>query len=111
MKATDANQQIAMTALEEIKCHLERRKEEIYSEIKSYPPPIPACDAQFNYLLELRNAVADELSQVSSLLDDNAASDPIHKVESFLAGSMLLHKQTKMAFQERLHFEDDRVTR
>ena len=111
MKTTDAKQQIALNALEEIKCHLERRKEEIYSEIKSYPSPIPACDAQFNYLLELRNAVADELSQVRSLLNGgNEASDPIHKVVSFISGSTLLHRRTKMAFQERLHSEDDKVT-
>ena len=112
MKATDVKQQLALTALEEIKCHLERRKEEIYSEIKSYPPPIPACDAQFNYLLELRNAVADELSQVNSLLNHaNGESDPIHTVESFIFGSTLLHKRAKIAFQERLHSEDDMVTR
>lgn len=110
MQAADVTQNRAQSVLEEIKLHLERRKEEIYNEIKSYPPPIPACDAQFNYLLELRNVATQELSQVNTLLHEPSADlDPLHSVESFLHSSVLLTKRVKLAIQKSLG--NDWVTR
>ena len=32
-----------------IRDYLENERHRIYEEIKNYPTPIPACDAQFNY--------------------------------------------------------------
>lgn len=49
---------------------LEKRRAEIGEEISSYPPPIPACDAQFNYLLEARRGIARELTQLKELAAD-----------------------------------------
>ena len=37
-----------------IRAHLENEKTKIYEEIRNYPRPVPACDQQFNYLLEER---------------------------------------------------------
>lgn len=34
---------------------------EVDEEIRSYPAPIPACDSQFNHLLELRRLLPQEL--------------------------------------------------
>ncbi len=39
---------------EEERKRLVAEKARIAEEIRSYPAPIPACDAQFNYLLERR---------------------------------------------------------
>lgn len=50
----------------EVEAALQRAKERIKREIHAYPPPIPACDAQFNYLLEQRNTAAAELGAVRS---------------------------------------------
>ena len=44
--------------------HLERCKARIVEQINSYPPPIPACDAQFNTLLEQRGDIAAELTRL-----------------------------------------------
>lgn len=103
MQTADITRNTAQSALEEIKLHLEHRKEEIYNEIKSYPPPIPACDAQFNYLLELRDVAAQELSQVNALLHESGTDlDPRQTIESFIHSSLLLSKRVKLGIQESL---------
>jgi hypothetical protein len=51
----------------ELEDHLEDARKSILAEIRSYPPPIAACDQQFNYLLEQRERVAGELSRLSSM--------------------------------------------
>jgi len=50
------------------KNQLEKVKIRVNKEIGNYPPPIPACDAQFNYLLEERSKISKALKQVDSLL-------------------------------------------
>ena len=61
----------------EIKTSLEGKKNLINDEIRNYPPPIPACDAQFNYLLEERARLTAELNRlqefVSQVADDDNA--------------------------------------
>ncbi len=67
---TDVNQPLAArpnlpsaaqpTTWQQIQQQLQRQQAAIIAEIRSYPPPIPACDAQFNYLLEQRTAVRQE---------------------------------------------------
>ena len=51
-----------------LKSQLEKLKTRINKEIGNYPPPIPACDAQFNYLLEERSKISKALKQVDTLL-------------------------------------------
>ena len=50
-----------------IKSHFEDERRRIASEMSEYPTPIPACDAQFNYLLEQRDRISQELRAVSEL--------------------------------------------
>lgn len=45
----------------EIRTYLEQKKKQIMDEIIHYPPPIPACDVQFNYLLAERSQVEQAL--------------------------------------------------
>lgn len=51
----------------QIREHLEREKRRINEEINNYPPPIPACDAQYNYLLEERGQIFQEISRLEAL--------------------------------------------
>jgi hypothetical protein len=51
-----------------IQKHLEHERRRIAAEITAYPSPIPACDAQFNFLLEQRDQITDELRQVRAAL-------------------------------------------
>lgn len=46
---------------------LAQRRDEIIAEICAYPPPIPACDAHFNWLLEMRSAVFAEMRELFAL--------------------------------------------
>ncbi len=43
---------------------LKRERDRIHEEIRSYPPPIPACDEHFSHLLGERARVARELARV-----------------------------------------------
>jgi len=51
----------------EIQLHLEAHKRRIATEIRQYPMPIPGCDAQYNFLLEERASVNQELKQLETL--------------------------------------------
>ena len=53
---------------------LESLQRTVASQIESYPQPIPACDEQFNYLLELRRLVPAELARFDGAAGDGAAS-------------------------------------
>jgi hypothetical protein len=55
------------TVWQTVKEHLEKKKSQIAEEILYYPPPIPACDAQFNFLLAERARVAQALVQLEGL--------------------------------------------
>jgi hypothetical protein len=55
------------TVWQTVKEHLEKKKSQIAEEILFYPPPIPACDAQFNFLLAERARVAQALVQLEGL--------------------------------------------
>ena len=50
-----------VVAESEIRNQLEQQRVRIQEEIANYPPPITACDAQFNHLLEQRSRIAREL--------------------------------------------------
>lgn len=52
---------------------LERLQREVAEEIHGYPAPIPACDAQFNHLLELRRLVPQELARLERARSDRRA--------------------------------------
>jgi hypothetical protein len=55
---------------EQTRERLEAMRLRLQRAITSYPTPIPACDADFNHLLEQRALVCDELSR---LREDAAA--------------------------------------
>ena len=46
---------------------LKARQRALREQINAYPPPIPACDAQFNHLLDQRRALAEELRDLDAL--------------------------------------------
>ncbi len=47
--------------------HLSGKKQRILEEIRAYPPPIPACDLQFNGLLEQRDAISRKLERLGEI--------------------------------------------
>jgi hypothetical protein len=61
---------------------LEALSAAVAEEIRGYPPPIPACDAQFNRLLELRQVLPQELARL-----DLAAHDGSITIADFMRAS------------------------
>jgi len=46
---------------------LEKRRTQVFEQIMNYPSPVPACDEQFNNLLEIRARVSSELTQLTEI--------------------------------------------
>ncbi|MFN8491476.1 MAG: hypothetical protein U0350_28015 [Caldilineaceae bacterium] len=68
----------AEVAWQRIKQHLEAEKQRIFQEIRQYPPPIPACDVQFNGLLAERAAILQELGKVEAILKQHLTGQDTH---------------------------------
>lgn len=76
---------------QQIQRRLRERQAAIITEIRSYPPPIPACDAQFNYLLEQRTAIRQELRRAELLAQENhSQTDPGQTLADFVEASSFL---------------------
>jgi hypothetical protein len=59
-------QQIAIL-WEQIAAHLEAQRLKTIRAIQNYPPPITACDQQFDYLLAERDQISAELRRAGEL--------------------------------------------
>jgi hypothetical protein len=71
-----------------IRQSLADEKQRIVQEIRHYPPPIPACDVQFNSLLEERAIILQELAQVDGILKQRlAVEDHIRLLDEFMRSS------------------------
>lgn len=69
--ALDADLRARIAAL--VQADLEARRIAISRELATIPPPVPACDVDFNRLLEDRGRVADDLQQLHRLLRSGAS--------------------------------------
>ena len=74
-----------------LKRHLEARRRPIQDEIRRYPPPIPACDAHFNHLLEQRSLLSRELVRLEAACRDG---DPETAVAAFVRSSPCVDDST-----------------
>ena len=59
----------------ELKDHLERARRSVLEEIRNYPPPIAACDQQFNHLLEQRERISAELGRLAAAREASAGQE------------------------------------
>lgn len=87
--------------------YLDEERRRIQDEIRNYPAPIPACDAQFNYLLEAREALSSELARVrEQMKEDMDSEDARRSIDAFLSHSTCLGSSEKKdirAFIENEH--------
>jgi chorismate mutase len=82
---------------------LEAEKERIVQEISQYPPPIPACDAQFNGLLEERATILQELGQVNQILKQHlTAREQIELLDEFMRSSHHLDGELAESIRQSL---------
>ena len=66
----------------------------VQEQIRRYPTPIPACDADFNAFLQERERLSDELGRLDRAMK-RAAPDDAASVEVFLRTSRHLSEAEK----------------
>ena len=74
----------------EIRDGLLKRKSRIFAEIRDYPVPITACDAQFNHLIEQRDAIRAELRSLEGLIAEGTGGE--QALVDFVRSSVFLGK-------------------
>lgn len=65
-----------------VRTELQRQHDLVINEIREYPFPIPACDAQYNYLLEQRAELFRAIKAI-----DRIAHDDIPGIKTFVKAS------------------------
>ncbi len=69
-----------------LRARLAHMQEAVAVEINAYPPPIPACDAQYNHLLERREALSEALAYFDAARKDGSSpAQSLHAKLSALA--------------------------
>jgi hypothetical protein len=77
-----------------VRQHLETERRRIYDEIRNYPPPIPACDAQFNHLLDERRRISQELAELERLSSqDLTPEQQMKSIGSFISSSSCINDE------------------
>ena len=61
------------TAWQTIRAQFETQRRALYDEIRNYPTPIAACDQQFNFLLEERGRIIQELRRLDETITASQA--------------------------------------
>jgi hypothetical protein len=75
----------AQSGWQKVRELLEKQRQQIHEEIKNYPKPIPACDLQFNYLLEQRTGISDELNRLDEASRTSLdCADPAGMLNDFI---------------------------
>lgn len=64
----------------ELREFLVRARTSIDEEIRTYPTPIPRCDAQFNFVYEQRAQLSRWLSELDAALEREDAAIPLASV-------------------------------
>src|SRR6266540_3699562 len=96
-RAIDREEDLALlkSLWREIKDDLRRSKRVIGEEIRSYPTPIPRCDAQFNHLYE----------QQARLTRDLERGDYVELIERFVASAPYADDAAEQKLRSRLESE------
>lgn len=76
--------------------YLEDARRRVHDEISRYPMPIPACDAHFNHLLEVRARICDEIDRLQTAVKESVGrGHPIELIEEFIRSSGCLDNKAK----------------
>ena len=76
----------------QLRARLTQERERVLAELRAYPPAVPACDAQFNHLLEQRDGLGRELGRLDAILvADVDARLKAQRLTDFLRTSTFLN--------------------
>jgi hypothetical protein len=90
------------TTWDVIKACLESERERVHAEIRTYPTPIPRCDAQFNHLIETRERLFHELARLDAARSSAVGDDGAARVEAFIESSGCLDVEAKQRLKSAL---------
>jgi hypothetical protein len=76
--------------------HLREIRKRLAEEIRTYPTPIPRCDAQFNHLYEQLGRLSRDLDAIESERSERAAA------EAFLASKPYTDDASERDFRARV---------
>lgn len=86
-----------------IRRHLVQRKDQVYEEITNYPVPIPACDQQYNHLLEQRTRIDRALTELDQAIHDSlTAKDPAAQIARYIESSRCIEADIAQRIRELL---------
>ena len=85
-----------------IRLHLENERARVNGEIRKYPTPITACDAQFNYLLEERVRIAEELDRLKVARQSSNREAYLESIEKFIASSNYIRGEAEQRIRSSL---------
>jgi len=92
----------------ELRDFLLQAKRSLDEELRTYPTPIPRCDAQFNHAYEQRSRLAELLNRLDAALDrDDGANDLLGAVNAF--GSLPSAGDTLEERRLRARIAEERV--
>ncbi|HRV92996.1 MAG TPA: hypothetical protein P5526_12610 [Anaerolineae bacterium] len=93
--AMSRQSEVVQSAWNKLKTELEQEKVRIYAQIGHYPPPIAACDQQFNYLLDKQTKILQALARLREAENGSlTAADPLKAVDEFMGSSAYLEAMT-----------------
>ena len=74
--------------------HLEAVRKPLQAEIAAYPMPIAGCDAQYNYLLERRDAILREIGRFEAAVKSSPQA-----AAAFIESSEFIDAEAAARFQ------------
>ena len=94
----------------ELQAYLDRVRRSVDEEIRSYPTPIPRCDAQFNYLYEQRARLAQALQRTDAALGNPSSQTPlVEAIACFVGDASYSNGPEEEDLKRRLRDELHRI--
>jgi hypothetical protein len=98
------------SACNELRAYLDRTRRSVDEEIRSYPTPIPRCDAQFNYLYEQRSRLAQALLRIDAALGNPSSQTPlVEAITCFVGDASYSNSAEEEDLKRRLRDELHRI--
>lgn len=86
-----------------IRQHFETERLRLEKQIRTYPRPIAGCDAQFNYLLDERGRIAEELQRLEILSRKCLTrTDAVELLDEFIASSNYIRGEVEQRIRSAL---------
>lgn len=100
---TSRQMEMIQSAWNQIRLQVETEKARIYEEIGTYPSPIAACDQQFNFLLEERTRVLQELDRLNEAAAASLTiEDAMKRMDDFIQSSGYVDRQAAQTIRSYL---------